>query len=70
MQNVLSRIEQGSNYYYFSDVVDIQPLVGMSLGNVREVFEQLCRQYGSDAVLSKLVFDGNYPCVEVEVPID
>jgi len=56
------------NYDYTVDVTDIQPLVGMSLGSVREIFEQLCRQYGNDAVLSELCFDGSFPCVHVEVP--
>ena len=54
---------------YVTDITDIQPMIGQTLGNVRELFEQLCRQYGSDAVLSNICYDGNYSCVEVEVPI-
>lgn len=58
-----------TSHDYITDVTDIQPMIGMSLGSIRDMWEQLVRQYGSDAVLSNLCFDGSYPCVHVEMPI-
>jgi hypothetical protein len=57
-------------YDCFTEITDIQPLIGMTLRDVKEVFEQLSKQYGDCAVLSNMAFDGNFPYVEVEVPLD
>ena len=54
---------------YIIERTDVPPLVGMTLGDVKEVFERLCEDYGHDAVLTALKHKGSCPIVEVEIPL-
>lgn len=54
---------------FIVETTDIQPLVGMSLKQIADVFSGLAQMYGEDAVLTVLKHKGGCPVVEVEVPI-